>query len=265
MRFRYCLPLLLCLFLPKPSQGQNRIVGRVIEDETLLPISYAEVVLKSRGGATLARTEADQFGNFEFAIRRASSVRLHASRLGYEETTTPVLYFDTHNLLQVEIRLDPEAILLAPLEIVAWSEVIDNAVLEGFWNRLETGLGYYITRQEVEARNPGKVTDLLRDLPGVQLSGGSVGNRPSIRMARAANRNCATQIFVDGFLVNPPTVTPNGSRSPMDFRIDDVVSPASVERIEVYRGLSTVPAEFLNPDAACGVIAIWTKRGGRRR
>ena len=47
-----------------------------------------------------------------------------------------------------------------------------------------------------------------------------------------------------------------------DFRIDEVISPGSVEGIEVYRGLSTVPAEFLNPDAECGVIAIWTRRGG---
>ena len=83
-------------------------------------------------------------------------------------------------------------------------------------------------------------------------------------MVRASSRNCATQIFVDGFLVNRRMVQPNGTQGPEDIRIDDVVSPASVEGIEVYRGLSTVPAEFLNPDAACGVIAIWTKRGGRR-
>lgn len=264
MRFRYYLPLLLSLLLPELATGQVRIVGRVIEDETLRPISFVEVALRSRGGATLARTETDEFGNFDFTVRRAAAVRLHASRLGYKENTTPVLYFDQHSLLQIEIRLDPEAILLAPLEIVAWSEVIDNAVLEGFWDRVKTGLGYYITREDVEARNPVLVTDLLRDLPGIQISGGSVGNRPSIRMVRAANRNCATQIFVDGFLVNRRIVTPNGSLLPDDVRIDDVVLPSSVEGIEVYRGMSTVPAEFLNPDSDCGVIAIWTRRGGRR-
>jgi len=264
MLARTLLLVLLCLFLPDAVGAQVRIVGRVIEDETEVPISYAEVELRSPGGATLGRTEADELGHFEFYVRRVSAVRLHVERLGYEESTTPVLYFDQHNLLQVEVRLAPDAILLAPLEIVAWAEVIDNALHEGFRNRVETGLGTYITREEVEARNPVRVTDILRDVPGIQLSGGTVGGRPAIRMGRAANRNCATQIWIDGFLINRRGITSGGSLSPMDFRIDDMVNPASVEGIEIYRGLSTVPAEFLNPDADCGVIAIWTKRGGRR-
>ncbi len=262
MRVQY-LFLLLLLFVPDALGAQVRIVGRVIEDETEVPISYAEVAVRSPGGATLGRAEADELGHFEFFIRRASAVRLHVERLGYKETTTPVLYFDKHNLLQVEVRLDADAILLAPLEIVAWAEVIDNALHEGFRNRLQTGLGTYITREQVEARNPSRVTDILRDIPGIEVTGGAVGNRPSIRMVRASNRNCATQIWIDGFLVNRRGLNAGGGLTPMDFRIDDMVNPASVEGIEVYRGLSTVPPEFLNQDADCGVIAIWTKRGGR--
>lgn len=260
MRPRNLLFLVVFLLLPNPALGQVRIVGRVIEDQSGLPIGFTDITIRSPGGSTLGRVETDEFGNFEFTVRRGYGVRISAARIGYRENTTPLLYFDNHRLLQVEVRLDPEAILLAPLEIVAWSEIIDNAMLEGYWRRVDTGLGFYITREEVEARNPGFVSDLLRDVPGLQLSGGTVGARPSVRMVRASNRNCATQIFIDGFLANPRGVTGD----PLDFRIDDVVSPASVEGIEVYRGLSTVPPEFLNPDAACGVIAVWTRRGGRR-
>ena len=35
------------------------------------------------------------------------------------------------------------------------------------------------------------------------------------------------------------------------------VNPTSIQAIEVYRGASQLPAEFL--DDACAVIAIWTK------
>jgi hypothetical protein len=38
------------------------------------------------------------------------------------------------------------------------------------------------------------------------------------------------------------------------------VEPADVEAIEIFKGLASVPAEFLNPQSRCGVIAIWTKR-----
>lgn len=260
MRPRHLLFLALLLLLPDAVSGQVRIVGRVIEDKSGLPIGFTNITIRSPGGSTLGRLETDELGNFEFTVRRGYGVRIHAARIGYRENTTPLLYFDEHRLLQVEVRLDPEAILLAPLEIVAWSEVIDDAMLEGYKRRLETGLGYYITREEVEARNPAFVSDLLREVPGVQLSGGTVGARPSVRMARASSRNCATQIWVDGFLVNRRDIL---SGRPEDFRIDDVVIPSSVEGIEVYRGLSTVPPDFLNPDAVCGVIAIWTRRGGR--
>jgi len=40
----------------------------------------------------------------------------------------------------------------------------------------------------------------------------------------------------------------------------DTVSAADVEAIEIFKGLASVPAEFLNTQARCGVIAIWTKR-----
>jgi hypothetical protein len=45
-----------------------------------------------------------------------------------------------------------------------------------------------------------------------------------------------------------------------DIQVDDLVSPLDVEAVEVFRGLSSVPPEFLTPEARCGVIAIWTRR-----
>jgi hypothetical protein len=51
---------------------------------------------------------------------------------------------------------------------------------------------------------------------------------------------------------------PAGADAPT---IDDVVTPNVTEGIEVYRGVATVPPEILSPDAMCGVVAIWTRRG----
>jgi len=251
----------LWVVLASPVEAQVRIVGRVIDDLTEFPISGARVTLLTWDGAELERTEADPAGNFSFWVKRRSGVKIRVAHFGYEANTTPTLYFDNRSFFQVEVRMDPDAILLAPLEVIAWSERPEDAMLEGFRRRVQTGLGTFITREEVEDRHPALVTDLLREVPGLQLASSGRGNRPAVRMALAGSQDCATQIFVDGFLVNRRAIGNDGYQ-PMDFRIDDVVSPESVEGIEIYKGLGTVPAEFLNPDAVCGVIAIWTRRGG---
>ncbi len=257
------LPLLvscLCFVLGTPVSGQRvLIVGRVIDDLSERALSRVDVQLRNRDGTSLGRYQTDSTGTFEFTAVRARAVRIHVSLLGYKATTTPLLYLDEHKFFQLEVRLDPQAILLAPLEVIAWSEVDKSALLDGFRQRLRTGLGTYITRRDVERRNPMYVTDLLREVPGLRVTGAGYGSRPVVETTRSAGRTCTTQIFVDGFLLNRRT---GSGMTPADFRIDDAVSPASIEGIEIYQGGSTVPAEFLNVDAACGVIAIWTRRGG---
>jgi hypothetical protein len=256
------IPMLFFLALSaSPAAGQVRVVGRVVDDLTEHPLSQTYVSLRAPDGSLIEEAETTETGTFEFQVRGVGAIRLTVERYGYQANTTPLLYFDARKFFQVEIRMDPEAILLAPLEVIAWSARPENALHEAFKRRLETGLGVYITRDEVEARKPLLVTDLLREIPGLEFETSTYGSRPSVRMARATGMRCSTQIFVDGFLINRRVLSSNGYRA-ADLRIDDYVSPGSVEGIEIYKGLATVPPEFLNPDADCGVIAIWTRRGG---
>lgn len=261
MRAQLLSALLLVFGLAAPAQAQTRIVGRVIDDFTERPLSQTAITLFAKDGSTLGRTETGPDGTFEFEVKNVTSVRINARRLAFETNTTPLLYFDGRQFFQVEVRLDPDAILLAPLEVLAWSQRPMNALHEGYKRRLSQGMGTFITRDDVERRNPVLVTDMLRELPGLQVSSTGGGLRPVVRIGRSAGYNCTTQIFVDGFLVNRRLGYAEGFR-PDDIRIDDMVSPGSIEGIEIFRGLATVPAEFLSPDADCGVIAIWTRRGG---
>lgn len=264
MRRAFGLALLLALSSAAPVQAQVHIVGRVIDDTDERPLGDAQVTVRATDGRFLARVETDSAGTFEFNVNHVSAVRIDVRRISYQANAMPILHFDGRKFFQVEARLAPDAILLAPLEIIAWSEVDRSPFLEGFRQRLRSGLGVYLTREQIEARHATFMADLLRDVPGVTVMSTGTGNRAKIQVGRSLTRtDCETQIYIDGFLMNRRTGL--GMALISDFRLDDAVSPLSVEGIEIYRGLSSVPAEFLNQDAVCGVIAIWTRRGGANR
>lgn len=237
-----------------------QIQGKVIDDATDEPLEGVTITVLDSYGQRLARRVTDEFGAFSLEVRHRAGVRIRAARLGYREALTPWLDFDGRHFFSIEIRLDTDVILLAPLEVVASARAQRSPVLEGFDDRLRSGVGSYFTRDDIERIQPGRVSDLLGRLPGVRLEGAGRGNRRIVTMARAGvgpgGGACPAQIFVDGMLV---------TRGPaQNVSVDDLVVPSVVEGIEVYHGLSTVPAEFLNPESRCGVVAIWTRRGGDR-
>ncbi|NJD20137.1 MAG: hypothetical protein FIA95_12750, partial [Gemmatimonadetes bacterium] len=221
MRNTFFTAFILVLGLATPLAGQVHIVGRVIDDTTARPLEGAQVTVRAADGRFLGRVETEATGTFEFTVQYVSSVRIDIRRMSYEANAMPLLHFDGRKYFQVEARLAPDAILLAPLEVIAWSEVDPSPFLEGFRQRLRGGMGLYITREQIDARRPTYVSDLLREVPGVTVTGSGTGNRPPIQVGRSMSSNsCQTQIFVDGFLLNWRTAGLGGGPS-NDFRLDD--------------------------------------------
>lgn len=256
MQFSHLLAITALILCAAAADAQVHLHGRVIEDVSEQPIAGATVLLQDARGRSLAQKVTDDSGEFSFLTGRSGPVRLLVERTGYKRTTTSTLEFDDYTMYRVEVRLDATAVLLAPLEVVARSRSAISPTLTGFEQRRVSGIGSFITRAEIERRNPSRVTDLLAVVPGMSI-------QRRIVFARVAN--CPAQIYIDGFHINRPVRPMPGRRgrsSTEMFPVDDVVQPRSIEGIEVYQGLSRVPAEFYTPEAACGVVAIWTRRGG---
>ncbi len=238
------------VLLPGFLAGQVTIQGRVIADASGVPVYKARVTVVNPSGRSIAEQETDHNGSFLFRVAGTGPHRLQTAAIGYTPVTAPPLWIEDFDWVGVEIRLAQRAVLLAPLEIVAAVSAL-SPVHDNLRHRLVRGVGTYITREEIERRRPMYVSDVLATLPGVTLEGSGRGNRRRIVVERSLP-GCAAQVFLDGILAN------RGQGA--DFAIDDIVSPLDIEAIEVYRGLSTVPPEFYNPDSRCGVIAIWTRR-----
>lgn len=253
---------------PSTASAQARqdsvlLQGQVVEEETGDPIAFVALTMLDRQGRIIGRAEGDRQGRFSYVARNRAGLGIRVERIGYQDNETPLLWFDGYDFYQVEIRMDREAVLLAPLEITARRSQ-KSSVLADFEHRSQRGMGWYLTRAEIESRNPSRVTDLLSMAPGVSLSSSGQGLRRVVEMVRngAQASRCPVQVYLDGMHLNAM----NGPWHTQVVAIDDYVAPESVQGIELYRGLSTVPAQFLNEYAKCGVVAVWTRRGrdGRR-
>jgi hypothetical protein len=246
--------------LAAPAQGQRvsidgAVSGRVVQEGTGEPIPQAYVRVLDAKRRTLDTAYTDDDGRFTFPRLRPGPFALRVRGLGYAEITTPYWQVRTGESLDVTVRLDPTAILLAPLEITARSRS-ESPMLAGFYNRKDRGIGgTFFSRADIERRNPSKLTDLLVEVPGLRLEGGGAQGDRVATFSRSlfspGGGECHVQVFVDG-------VQARGQGVPLD----DLATPAVLEGIEIYRGLATVPPEFLSPEARCGVIALWTRRGG---
>ncbi len=259
----YIIPVLLLAAGATALSGQEpvRVKGTVVDEQTGEPVPHVDIVVRAANDRFIRDLVTDEKGEFQITVHYHAGIWLAASRIGYADNRTPVLWFDDHTYYEVEIRLDPSAVLLAPLEVVSRSQERRSPILSGFDRRVRNGNGYYITRRDIEQRNAAYVSDLLAMVPGVRLQSSGTGNHRIVQMSRAARRGCPVQLYVDGMQVTRRQTMGIGG----DFYgvyVDDFVTPGSVEGIEIYRGISTVPPEFLSPDADCGVIAIWTRRGG---
>lgn len=109
-----------------------------------------------------------------------------------------------------------------------------------------------IDLDDIEARNDASFVDLLRGVPGIQVTQpGGRGGVASLFM-RGGEPNF-TVFMIDGIQVNDPNNTRGGS-----FDLG-TLSLADVERVEIVRGPQSA---IYGSDALSGVVNVITKSGG---
>jgi hypothetical protein len=145
---------------------------------------------------------------------------------------------------EVSLSLTPRPIHLA--EVRAPVPVRRPLEGTGFYKRRESGIGTFVTRAEIESARPRALSDFLRGrVSGVDLTPAVAGTAHA-SMRGNISRNCPIQFYLDGVQT-------------LGLGVDDV-KPYDVEGMEIYRGAASIPVAFNKGTAACGVIAVWTKK-----
>jgi hypothetical protein len=207
-------------------------------------------------------TYSDSSGFFSFARVRPGTYRLRAQSLGYRVVVTPEITVGS-DTVEVIVHLAVGAVPLAPLEVVTRApppRAHTNIELAGFYERSQRKMGgTFIMRDEIDMRNPTRVTDLLKTIGSLTVTGKVLVN---------TRCNNGPPVFLDGHRVMGGYGYLGRSRSgaagmhpEYSFELANSVDPFALEGIEVYTGAATVPPQYAFFTGACGAILLWSRRG----
>lgn len=245
----------------------GRIVGRVLDRRSGRPVEAANVVLTDTLLAEDRQRMTDGSGRFTFTDLTPGTYRVTVDHLAFD-AVDQLVELPSDRTVQVDVQLSVDPIDLTPLVVTAVRE--RRLELQGFYDRRELGeaigAGVFFTRDDIEEAGAIRVTHYLGRIPGLRTEcTGRANNNCTIRMTRgapslsgSAEYGCRNaNVYLDGVRV----IHPDGGG---DDSIDNMVTPAEIAGVEVYRGASELPAEFGGSVGRCGAIVIWTGPAIRR-
>jgi len=245
--------------------GAQGVQGVLVEPESGRPIRSAEVSLRDGFGRILVTGVTNEKGFFRLQAPIPARYLFSAQALGYAEIEDEVVEVSMGQLAVLEVQMAPEALEIEPLVVTAERRAF-HLEKEGFYERESRGLhnGIFLSPEVLEKRQPRKLSDLFFGLPGtrvVEPRGGAGARAVYFRSGERTLGICWPMVFVDRFMVSNGGL---GSNGPDPTAMDTFVHGLDVSAVEIYRSPASIPAEFLGSNAGCGVIVIWTKKGGGR-
>jgi hypothetical protein len=245
------------------AQGAATIVG-VIRDANGKILDQAQVAVS--GFPISVRTRSD--GAYTLTRVPAGTQTLDVRSLGFAPKRMGV-ELRTGERRVLDVILDgANAQELAPVSVVARNMKLDKT---GFDGRRKSGMGQYITEEEIERRGVFETTQALWNARGTRVVWNGYDNvvmftRPTgtgrgtlvdqgkgVMQGGGYNTLCRPAYWVDGLAM--PVPVPG---DPFDDT-NASVRPRDIRGIEVYLDPSSVPPQYRRPDVACGVVLIWTK------
>lgn len=212
--------------------------GRVRDAETAEPIVAATITVRLPDREVVAYS--DQDGGFRLPGLRPGSVLLRVEHVQFEKAEWTVELVGGQTKV-VDIALASEAYVIDPLEVEVAADVARR--MRGFNDRRDREKGHFLTRSDIEERDPIYPSDLLRSMAGVRLMTEDTGD---LRIVMGSGRTaCEAAVFWDG--------------SPMEaIRIDDYL-PEHIEAIEVYTRFTNTPTPFRSRARRCGSVVVWSR------
>jgi hypothetical protein len=242
--------------------------GVVIADSTRAPVPDVEVVLPDLG----LTTRSDARGQFRIAEIPPGTHRVVARRIGFGAMESQVTFAANDD--------EERQVVLSNVQQLAQVNVISTILdieMREFAENQRTGLGRFLTREDLSRYDAMPLHTSMRKMSGIRLLSASTGggtapattrNRitmqsvvsgqcePPMTAGRGYPCACYARVYVDGVLQNP------GFPSE-PFDVNELMTEG-VEGVEWYGNPATIPARYLDLNTTCGVLVIHRRRDGTK-
>lgn len=210
------------------------------------PVARAQIMVRIGELSTLTNDD----GTFSLERVPAGALHIQVRRLGFRAVDT-TLTLQSDSSLIVWMKAVPRR--LAEVEVKGHMVMIP-AHMRAVVERANRNNGTLITSADIEKSFPVDTKSLFYGIAGIHVT------TTTIRFIRCEDPANSVSPFTVGPKVH---VYVNGSRhtvtgSPYEAReVVQSIHPKDIEMMEIYGGVTRIPAEFLAD--ACAVVAIWTK------
>jgi hypothetical protein len=218
--------------------GDVRLTGVVVTGVGGQPIGGAQVGIV--GGS---QTRTDQRGEWALADAPAGTRMLEVRAVGYYPERRPVNA--VAGAPPVRVALSTLRAVLDTVKIVAAQ--VRGRDIRGFLERSRSGMGRYLSEEDISRRGALVASDLFRAVPGLRVERTPLGDT-QITMRSNFGDDCVPSFFLDG-------------KHMRNLSADDIngfVEPKEIAGVEVYAG-TELPPQFSDGLSGCGSIVIWTK------
>lgn len=230
---------------PAAAQQRITVVTGTVRDSGGTPIPEVQVAIADLPFGV----RSDSLGSFRLPTTHRGRIHLRFRRMGFDSTTVDATV-GADSVVTVAVVMNAIAQDLPGMSVEADADRM--RALRDFYQRKKAGFGYFITREQFEARHPRNVSDVMRMVPGARIIPAAGGGRSVVRFTRAVMgaRDCPPQVFVDGTMAR-------------GMELDDL-AVEDIEAMEIYEGASVIPPQFNDRlgTSICGVVAVWTRIPG---
>jgi hypothetical protein len=219
--------------------GDGRLSGTVVTAVGGLPLAGAQVNIVDG-----PRTRANARGEWTLVAAPMGTRMLEVHAVSYYPQRRSVDIVAGAEV--VRVALSTFKSVLDTVKVVAGRA--NDPERAGFMERRRSGIGSYLTPDDIARRRAIVTSDLFRMMPGVRVEGDTSGFEKQLMVRGSQARWCKAAIYLDGRHVDGLSADD----------INGMVSPHEIAAIEVYAG-SSVPPQFQEILSGCGSIVIWTK------